>query len=44
MKTIKDLKEMMAAPADKSFFKKYGMPKAITEHKARKQALEVKKK
>lgn len=44
MKTIQDLKAMMAKPADKDFFKKHGTPKAISQHKARKEALEVKKK
>lgn len=40
MKTLKDLQQMMREPSSKSFFKKHGLPKAITHHPAKHKALE----
>lgn len=44
MKTIKDLERMEAEPASKEWFKKHGMPKAITEHPLKKKMAEKMKK
>lgn len=39
MKNLKDLKEMMHEPSSKEFFKKHGLPKGITHHPAKHNAL-----